>query len=471
MTTPNSQPLEALVDAMKEHHLRQGPPNLATRSDRLGRAIQLLSRHREALVDTISADFGYRSPYVTMAADIMASIKTLSYARENLAQWMQSETVPSGDSHMTARVEYQPLGVVGIISPWNFPLNLAFGPMAGALAAGNSVLLKPSELTPATAELLAELIARYFDPLELNTVFGDAAVGAAFSAQAFDHLVFTGSTGVGRHIMRAASDNLVPVTLELGGKSPVMVDIDADIEMVAERVLTIKAFNAGQICLAPDYVLMPDHLQERFVARATQFIDQSYPSFLDSPDTTSIISERHYQRLLNLIEDARNKGGKIIQLGQSATTDTFQTTRKMPITLILNANDGMSVMQEEIFGPVLPVLSYQNREQALQYINSHPRPLAAYYFGTDSQRQSHFSQVTTSGGLVINDVMTHVSIEGLPFGGVGPAGMGAYHGIHGFRRFSHAKAVVEQGGEYGLRLRAPFGPKLDILKNLIDQAN
>ncbi|KAF1852412.1 hypothetical protein Lal_00037143 [Lupinus albus] len=471
MTSLGINQLGALVSAMKRHHLQQGAPDLSTRRDRLSRAIQLLSRHRAELVDTISQDFGYRSPYVTQAADIMASIKTLSYARENLELWMQSEDVASGDAAMSAHIQYQPLGLVGIISPWNFPLNLAFGPMAGALAAGNSVLLKPSELTPATAELIATLIARYFDPMEIDTVLGDAEVGAAFSSLPFDHLVFTGSTGVGRHIMRAAAENLVPVTLELGGKSPVMVDTDADLNMAVERILTIKAFNAGQICLAPDYTLTPVAARDDFVDLAQEFVGKIYPSFLHSDDYTSIISERHFHRLNGLIDDARSKGARIVTLGKDEDTEAMARSRKMPLTLILDASDDMKVMQEEIFGPILPMVSYESRHDALAYITSHPRPLAAYYFGMDSKKQYEFSTLTTSGGLVINDVMTHVSIEGLPFGGVGPAGMGAYHGVHGFRRFSHAKAVVRQQGDYGLRLRAPFKSKAEALADLIDRQN
>lgn len=467
MNSSAKSDIAKIVTAMKQAHWSDGPATASTRRDRLDRAARLLSENYSELVTAISDDFGHRSAYQTMAADIMTSIKSLRYAQEHLETWMQSDKVESSSPEMLARVQYQSLGVVGIISPWNFPLNLAFGPMAGALAAGNRVLLKPSELTPATADLLASLISRYFDPMEIGTVLGDADVGAAFSAQAFDHLVFTGSTGVGRHVMRAAAENLVPVTLELGGKSPVMVDIDADIKMAVERTLTVKTFNAGQICLAPDYMLLPVSARTTLVTHAKEFIASIFPTFQDNADYTSIISERHFVRLQGLIEDARTKGATIISLASDDEPPAQLKTRKLAPTLILDVNDNMLVMQEEIFGPLLPILTYEDRQSALDYINTHPRPLAAYYFGPNPVSQEQFAEQTISGGLVINDVMTHVSIEGLPFGGVGPAGMGAYHGIHGFRRFSHAKAIVEQHGEHGQRLRAPYADKQAYLAKLL----
>lgn len=369
--------------------MRDGPASASIRRDRLDRAARLLAENYAELVSAISHDFGHRSAYQTMAADIMTSIKSLRYAREHLETWMQSDKVDSSSPEMLARVQYQSLGVVGIISPWNFPLNLAFGPMAGAIAAGNRILLKPSELTPATADLLAALISRYFDPMEIGTVQGDADVGAAFSAQAFDHLVFTGSTGVGRHVMRAAAENLVPVTLELGGKSPVMVDINADIKMAVERTLTVKTFNAGQICLAPDYMLLPASARTHLVTHAKQFIATIFPTFQDNPDYTSIISERHFLRLQHLIDDARAKGATIISLATDDDAPAQLATRKLPPTLILDVDDSMLVMQEEIFGPLLPVLTYEDRQFALDYINTHPRPLAAYYFGRIALRKSN----------------------------------------------------------------------------------
>ncbi|MFP1725343.1 coniferyl aldehyde dehydrogenase [Lonsdalea quercina] len=461
--------LAATVAKMKRAHVQDGPASSELRRDRIERAIQLLTRHHQDLEGVVRADYGHRSPYQTIMADILGAVNSLNYARENLAQWMQPDEQPSPGPDMHARVQYQPLGVVGIISPWNFPLNLAFRPLAGVLAAGNRALIKPSELTPRTAELLADLVARYFDPLEVTTVLGDADVGKAFSAQAFDHLIFTGSTSVGRHVMRAAAENLVPVTLELGGKSPVMVDTDADIQTAAERVMTVKTFNAGQICMSPDYVLLPESARDAFVTHARVFIAETFPTLSDNPDYTGIISDRHFQRLQQLLTDAREKGATIIELSAEGESGVALPQRKLSPTVVLNVTDDMLVMQEEIFGPILPLKTYASPEEAVAYINAHPRPLAAYYFGQDPVRQREFSERTTSGALVVNDIMTQATIESVPFGGVGASGMGAYHGIYGFRRFSHSKAVVVQspGGESNLRMRAPYAPKMAEIESVL----
>ena len=470
MTTRDIQSeLPAIVAAMKHAHRLDGPASAELRRDRLARAARLLSDNHRALVAAVSADFGHRSAYQTLLADVMSSVKSLNHAREHLESWLRADDQEPPAPGMQARVQYQALGVVGIISPWNLPLNLAFSPLAGVFAAGNRALLKPSELTPRTADLLATLIARYFDPLEFAAVVGDAGVGAAFSAQPFDHLVFTGSTAVGKHVMRAAAENLVPVTLELGGKSPVMLDTDADVALAAQRVLTVKTFNVGQICLAPDYVLLPAAARDEFVAQARRFVAGIFPTMQDNPDYTAIVNERHFTRLQNLLDDARAKGATLVSLAPPGEPDAAAATRKMAPVLVLDARDDMQVMQEEIFGPLLPVLAYGDRAEALDYIDTHPRPLAAYYFGPDAARQRDFEARTVSGALVVNDVMTHASVESLPFGGVGPAGMGAYHGAYGFRRFSHARAVVVQspGGESNLRLRAPYAAGLAQIEKLL----
>ena len=460
--------LYSILNSLKRAHLKHGPASAALRRDRLLRAVQLLSENRIALTAAIAADFGHRSAYQTLLADVMSSIAALKFAAEHVEQWMQAEIVDAPAEGMQTWIQQQPLGVVGIISPWNFPLNLAFGPLAGIFAAGNTAMLKPSELTPHTSELLAELVARYFEPHELVVVLGDAEVGQAFSALPFDHLVFTGSSTVGKHIMRAAAENLVPVTLELGGKSPVVIAADADIQQAAQRIMTVKTFNAGQICVSPDYVLIPDAQVDGFITAAQQFISESFPKVQHNDDYTSIISPRHFERLLALLSDARSKGAEIISLAPADEPDYDANTRKIAPHLILNVTDEMLIMQEEIFGPLLPVKTYQQFEETIDYINAHPRPLAAYYFGQDMAQQQHFATHTTSGALVINDVMTHASIDTLPFGGIGASGMGAYHGIHGFRRFTHAKAVVVQSmdGASNLRLRAPYEQKQAALTAL-----
>ncbi|CAM3933253.1 Coniferyl aldehyde dehydrogenase [Pseudomonas reidholzensis] len=462
---PNAEDLQAILRTLKRAHRAAAPADAALRQDRLLRAAKLIRENHTAISAAISADFGNRSVYQSMLADMATTVKMLEDSAAQVAQWMKPEAVESPGPGMQAWIEQQPLGVVGIISPWNFPINLAFGPLAGVFAAGNTAMLKPSELTPKTSELLAELIAGYFDPLELTVILGDAGVGAAFSALPFDHLVFTGSTSVGRHVMRAAAENLVPVTLELGGKSPVVVAEGFDLRTAVERTFTIKTFNAGQICLSPDYLMVAEAQQDQLVMFSKQFIADSFPSLMSNPEYTSIINERHFERLLGLLADAEQKGATLINLAPAGEPAFERDARKIAPHLLLDVTDEMAIMQEEIFGPLLPVKTYRSAGEAIDYINANPRPLAAYYFGNDADRQQQFMRQTTSGGLVINDVMTHASIDTLPFGGVGASGMGAYHGIHGFRRFTHAKPVVVQSedGASNLRLRAPYADKAQAL--------
>ncbi len=453
--------LQAIVAAMKKAHLGALPADAALRADRLERAARLLGDHHAALTQAMSRDFGHRAQYTSLAADVWTSMRMLRHAAEHLAQWMLPEAVAAPAPGMQGWVQHQPLGVVGIISPWNFPLNLAFGPLAGVFAAGNTALIKPSELTPRTAELLAELVGRYFQPNELGVVLGNADIGAAFSGLPFDHLVFTGSTTVGRHVMRAAADNLVPVTLELGGKSPVVVDPSADVAQAVQRTLTVKTFNAGQICLAPDYLMVQPDRVAALVAAARSFVAASFPTVQANADYTAIVNDRHFARLAGLLADAASQGAQVISLAPEGEPAMDASTRKMAPHLVLDADDSMQIMHEEIFGPLLPVKAVADTAQAIAHINARPRPLAAYFFGQDAAAQD-FAQRTTSGALIVNDVMSHSSIETLPFGGVGASGIGAYHGIHGFRRFSHAKTVVQQSqdGATGLRLRAPYADKL-----------
>lgn len=461
--------LDVILRAMQQRHVADGPADAALRRSRIERAATLLRTHHEAIARAINADFGNRSIYQSMVADIGSTLAMLRHAASHLETWMQPEVLPAPLPGMQTRIERQPLGVVGIISPWNFPINLSFGPLAGVFAAGNTALLKPSELTPRTSELLAELIASYFDPMEFGVVLGDAAVGAAFSGLPFDHLLFTGSTTVGRHVMRAAAENLVPVTLELGGKSPVLVAPDADMRTAVERTFSVKTFNAGQICLSPDYMLIPQGRQEDLVADARRFMQEAFPALQANPDYTAIIAPRHYERLLGLLDDAAARGARVISLAPAREPAFDPATRKIAPHLVLDVTDDMKIMQGEIFGPLMPVLAYGSESEAIAYINAHPRPLAAYYFGESSGAQRHFARHTTSGALVVNDVMTHSAIESLPFGGVGASGIGAYHGIHGFMRFTHNKAVVVQSpeGATGLRLRAPYAEKLEPLKSVL----
>ncbi|MFG6138059.1 coniferyl aldehyde dehydrogenase [Halomonas sp. B23F22_10] len=459
-----------VLNSMKQRQAAAGTADAALRKDRLQRGIRLIRDHHEALIQAMSDDFGHRSHFQAGSSDLAGSIKMLQHAIDHVDEWMQAETAEAPDPGMTTEIHYQPLGVVGVISPWNFPINLAFGPLAGVFAAGNTAMLKPSELTPRTSDLLAELIGRYYGPEELAVVLGEADVAQAFSTLPFDHLVFTGSTAVGRHVMRAAADNLVPVTLELGGKSPVLVSREADLTKAVERTLTGKTFNAGQICIAPDYVLLPEEQTRDFTALARDFLARSYPSVQHNDDYTAIVSDRHYQRLISLLEDAREKGAEIVNLGPEDEPAYREDSRKIAPHLVIGATDDMAIMQEEIFGPLLPIRTYDQEREAVAYITGNPRPLAAYYFSEDTEAQRAFAESTISGALVVNDVMAHVSIDSLPFGGVGPSGIGAYHGVHGFRRFSHAKPLVVQSEEGlgNLRLRAPYDDKYAELKALLE---
>jgi coniferyl-aldehyde dehydrogenase len=433
----------------KAAHIRDGAPTPETRIDRLDRCIKLLVANEAQLVAALTADFGSRAPEVSGITDIAGSIGPLKHAKAHLRTWMKPEkrkTTPAilGLFGAKAQVRFQPKGTVGVISPWNFPVNLTFAPLAGILAAGNRAMIKPSEFTPATSDLMAKLFAEAFDEEEIAVFTGGPEIGQAFAGLAFDHLIFTGATSIGRHVMRAAAENLVPVTLELGGKSPVIIGRSADYATAAARVMAGKTLNAGQICLAPDYVLAPDDKVGEFVSQAKAAVTAMFPTIKDNPDYTAVIAERHYERIKGYVDDARAKGAEIVEINPAGEDFSQQEHRKIPPTLILNATDDMKVMQEEIFGPVLPVMTYRQLDEAIGYVNAHERPLGLYYFGADAAEEARVLDRTTSGGVTVNDVIFHVAQEELPFGGVGPSGMGGYHGHDGFREFSHRKSIYRQ---------------------------
>ena len=445
----DSASMNALLARQKAAHLRDGEPSAQKRIERIDRCIALLLDNRAAIEDAICEDFGSRSREATAFTDIAGSIGPLKHARANLEKWMRPEkrrTTPAilGILGAKAQVRYQPKGVVGIISPWNFPVNLTFAPLAGVLAAGNRTMIKPSEYTPRTSALLAQMFGSAFSEEEIVVVTGGPEVGQAFAGLAFDHLIFTGATSIARHVMRAAAENLVPLTLELGGKSPVVVGSSADLATAAARIMNGKTLNAGQICLAPDYVLAPRDKLETFVSEAQSAVRTMFPTIKDNPDYTSIVAQRHYERINGYIEEARQKGARVIEIKPEGEDLSQQEHRKIAPTLIIDPTDDMKVMQEEIFGPVLPIKSYGVLEEAIDYINAHDRPLGLYYFGSDEAEREKVLTRTTSGGVTVNDVIMHVAQEDLPFGGVGPAGMGSYHGVDGFREFSHRKAVFTQ---------------------------
>lgn len=441
--------MQGILARQKAAHLRDGAPSAEERINRIDRCIQLLIDNRTAIEDALNADFGSRSREATAFTDVSGSIGPLKHAKANLRKWMRPEkrkTTPAilGLFGAKAEVRFQPKGVVGVISPWNFPVNLTFAPLAGILAAGNRAMIKPSEYTPATSELLKTMFASAFSEEEIAVVTGGPEVGEAFSRLAFDHLIFTGATGIARHVMRAAAENLVPLTLELGGKSPVIIGQSADLDVAAARIMNGKTLNAGQICLAPDYVLTPADKLEGFVDSARKSVSKMFPTIKDNPDYTSIVAQRHYERIMGYVEDARAKGARVVELKPEGEDLTQQEHRKIAPTLILEPTDDMKVMQEEIFGPVLPVKTYRTVDDAIAYVNKGDRPLGLYYFGADEAEREKVLSATTSGGVTVNDVIFHVAQEELPFGGVGPSGMGSYHGHDGFREFSHRKAIYTQ---------------------------
>jgi len=464
-TQHDAASMQALLEKQKAAHLRDGPPSPEKRIERLDRCVGLLVDNRKAIEDALNADFGARSPDATAFADVASSIGPLQHAKANLRKWMRPErrkTTPAllGLFGAKAELRFQPKGVVGVISPWNFPVNLTFTPLAGILAAGNRAMIKPSEHTPATSELMARMFGGAFSEEEIAVVTGGPDVGQAFASLAFDHLLFTGATGIARHVMKAAADNLTPLTLELGGKSPVILGRSADISIAAARIMNGKTLNAGQICLAPDYVLAPKETLDSFVGEAEGAVRKMFPTIKDNPDYTAVIAQRHYERIMGHIADARAKGARVIEIKPDDEDLTQQEHRKIAPTLIIEPTDDMTVMQEEIFGPVLPVKSYKAVDEAIAYVNAHDRPLGLYYFGDDQAEREKVLTGTTSGGVTVNDVVFHVAQEELPFGGVGPSGMGSYHGVDGFREFSHRKSIFTQmKKDIGplLQMRPPYG--------------
>lgn len=455
--------LDRILETQKAAHLREGTPSAEKRVEWIDKSIDLLVTHGAALARAMAEDFGHRSIDQSNLTDIAGTIASLKHSRAHLRKWMRPEKrsvdFPLNLLGSRARVEYQPKGVIGIISPWNFPVNLTFAPLANVFAAGNRAMIKPSEFTEATSELMKTLIADYYSEEEVAVVTGGPEIGAAFSALAFDHLIFTGATSIAHHVMRAAAENLVPLTLELGGKSPVVLGRSANLEKAASRIMAGKTMNAGQICLAPDYVFVPEEHTREFVGAAQAAIGKMFPSGLkDNDDYTSVINQRHYDRLNSYLDDAREKGAEIVEINPGNETFAQQPHHKMAPHLILNPTDDMKVMQDEIFGPILPVKSYQETSEALDYINGRPRPLGLYYFGEDAGERDQVVNGTTSGGVTVNDVVFHVAQEDLPFGGIGPSGMGSYHGRDGFMEFSHKKAIYTQtGSEMLAMMRPPYG--------------
>ena len=432
--------IRTILEKQRAGFLANEPWTLEQRCELLDRAIGLLVNHEQDIIEALTVDFGHRSPGFSKGSEVLSPLATLKQTKAELADWMRPEQRQARAGQ--AWVQYQPLGVVGIVTAWNVPGYMVFSGLAGALAAGNRVMIKPSEFTPHTSALIARLIRSVYAEEEVAVVLGGADVGQAFCGQPFDHLLFTGATSIGKHVLRAAAENLVPVTLELGGKSPTIISRTADFNDAVAKTVIGKLLNAGQLCVAPDYVFVPQESVDAFISVAKAVVGKFFPTLKDNPDYTSIINSRHYERLLGYLGEAREAGVELIELNPAGEDFSDGARNKIVPTLLRNPGDALQVMQDEIFGPLLPVLAYTTIDEVIARINARPRPLALYYFGNDAAEEAAVLTRTCSGGVTLNGVLSHASTEGLPFGGVGQSGMGAYHGIDGFRTFSHAKAIL-----------------------------
>lgn len=452
--------LQQMLARQRAEFARQGVPSEAVRRDRIERAIAVLVDRRRDWCDALAADFSSRHDAESLLVDVLIPLENLRHAKKHLRAWMKPErrasNFPLGLLGARSEIRWEPKGVVGNIVPWNIPVLGLFGPLAAMLAAGNRVMVKMSELAPASAALAEGLIGEAFDAAEVAVFGGDAAVGAAFAGLPLDHLMFTGSTRVGRMVMRAAADNLTPVTLELGGKSPALVCPDADLDLAARRIVWGKLVNGGQACIAPDYALVPENLLEVFVEKLRRELLRQFPQPQGRSGPTAIINDAHLARLQDCLRDARERGARL-EPAWSAD-DEGEGARRMVPTLIIAPGDDCRVMREEIFGPLLPVKPYRTLDDAIAYIGARPHPLALYCFGQAASAERVLSG-TRSGGVAVNDVITHGMQENLPFGGVGESGMGAFHAEFGFRTFSHARSVYRSPRLDPLAmLRRPFGP-------------
>jgi len=454
--------------ALKAAHRKQGAPSYDKRIEHLDALRRALVTNKEAIAKAISADFGGRSRVESLVAEVFVTVAGIDYVKERLHEWMEVEPREVAWTFLPGRAEVQnqPVGVVGIIAPWNYPVQLVFAPLVAVLAAGNRAMIKPSELVPETSELIAKIVESTFSADHVTVHLGGVDVSEAFSKLPLDHLVFTGSTRVGKAVMKAAAENLVPVTLELGGKSPAIVGRDFSIATAAERIMNGKLFNAGQTCIAPDYALVPRKDVDAFVNECKAAVGKLYPTLVGNADYTSIVNDRQRERLRGYLTDAKENGAKLVPLNPGK--ESFDKTGKLEPTIVLDAKETMSVLGEEIFGPILPVVPYDTLDEAIAYVNDHPRPLALYVFENDDEAVEKVLAETTSGGVTVNDTMLHIAQDDLPFGGVGPSGMGHYHGKEGFDTFTKKKPVFYQSRLNATDIvRPPYGKAVDYFLKLM----
>ena len=466
ITELTGQNLNALVERQRSQFRAEGEVTYATRIDRLKRLKALIVENKTEFAKTTKREFGgARSYEFSLFSEFASKVEAIDYSMKHLKAWMRPEkrktNKPMNFLGGKSQVRHYPKGVVGIISPWNLPFGLTVAPLTSALAAGNRAILKPSEFVPETAALFAEIVPKYFPEDEVAVVTGGAEISQKFAALPFDHLLFTGSSKVGAKVMQSASKNLVPVTLELGGKSPVVIGRSAKLDLAGTRLTFGKLLNGGQLCLSPDYVIVPNELEEQLIARVVQEVQAMYPNITENEDYAGIINERHFARLQSYLDDAVAKGAKLTIVGADKTRASAGN-RRMPLHILQNVNDDMLIMHEEIFGPILPVMTYSDVAEVPDMIEPRRNPLALYYFGKDKREQEYLLNHVQSGGVCINDITLHYVQEDLPFGGFGASGMGAYHGPEGFRSLSHARAIYSQTMIDVLPIvgaRPPFGEK------------
>jgi len=458
--------LRPAFDRQQSAFRRYAPLGYTKRIEALNALLQSILQYEDILVEAVKADFGQRSPYETRLLDIFPVVDEIRYIKRNVRRWMQPRRVRVNWQFLPSRatIIYQPLGVVGVIGAWNYPILLTLSPLVNALAAGNHVMVKPSEHAPATASALRQMIREAFPEEYVTVIPGNAEVAEAFSSLPFDHLLYTGSARAAMLVMKAAAENLTPVTLELGGKSPALVHESYSVAVAADRICSAKFWNAGQTCVAPDYVLVPAGKVNEFVGNCLEVMAKRFPHPFSNPDYTHMISQHAWHRMQDLVDDARSHGAQVVQPRKEVET-SGSGYRVFPPTLVIEAKESMRVMQEEIFGPILPIISYSSLDDALEFMNARPRPLALYYFDRNGARIRKVLEQTVSGGVTVNDCIFHLPQHALPFGGVGQSGMGAYHGFDGFTTFSKKKGVLLQNALVGSLLDRAFKPPYSALSD------
>lgn len=449
--------MQSVIKRQKEAYARAPMPSPQQRKQHLATLRALLIEYKDAIAAAVNADYTARSVDETLLTEIIPCVQSIDYTLKRLRRWMKPSRRSIGLQFLpaSARVVYQPLGVVGIIVPFNYPVNLALMPLISALAAGNRAMIKMSELTPRTADLLRDILHQGFEEDHVAVITGEADIAAAFSRLPFDHLLFTGSTSVGKLVMREAAENLTPVTLELGGKSPAIIADDIPLQDIIDRLCFAKSLNAGQICVSPDYVLIPRSKVESFIRLYKAAFQKMFPTISGNPHYTSVINSRSHQRLHDWLKDAAEKGARIEKVSDETIDDG---TFRMPLHLVTQVTDEMKIMQKELFGPILPVIPYDNIEEALTYVQQRPRPLALYLFTYDRALQAHVTANTHAGSMCINEALLQVGVDDLPFGGIGPSGMGHYHGHEGFLTMSKAKSIFSKGRFNSMKsIYPPYG--------------